>query len=95
VASITETAATKFFSGATSGTDYLRKCSGIPLLTGTSATGTSQFGNDYLYQYGRANQVPIAAGGWGSAANAGAFARGWGYYRSGDDVNYGFRCAAY
>jgi len=83
------------FSNATSGTDYLRTCAGIPLLAGTNATGTSQFGNDGCYQYGRANQVPIAAGNWGNAANAGAFYRNWGYNRSDDNNFYGFRCAAY
>ena len=83
------------FSNATSGTDYLRKCSGIPLLTGTSATGTSQFGNDYLYQYGTANQVPLASGGWGGVADAGAFSRGWYGRRSTATDHYGFRAAAY
>lgn len=83
------------FSGATSGTDYLRKCSGIPLLTGCSASGTSQFGNDQCYQYGRANQVPLASGNWTGAASAGAFYRHWSYYRSNDNSYYGFRCAAY
>ena len=83
------------FSNAASGTDYLRTCAGIPLLTGTNATGTSQFGNDGCYQYGRANQVPLAAGNWGGAAAAGAFSRYWTGGRSGDSSGYGFRCAAY
>lgn len=83
------------FSNATSGTDYLRTCAGIPLLTGTNATGTSQFGNDGCYQYGRANQVPIAAGYWSDAAVAGAFFRVWFYYRSSANNYCGFRCAAY
>ena len=85
----------KVFSGATSGIDYLRKCAGIPLLTGTSATGTSQFGNDGCYQHSRANQVPVAAGNWNAAANAGAFSRHWGVTRSNDNNTCGFRCAAY
>jgi len=83
------------FSNATSGTDYLRTCAGIPLLTGTNATGTSQFGNDGCYQYGRANQVPLAAGLWSSAAVAGVFSRYWSNLRSNDAVSHGFRCAAY
>jgi hypothetical protein len=69
--------------------------SGIPLLTGTNATGTSQFGNDGCYQYGQANQVPIAAGYWGFGAGAGVFYRNFTQYRSGDASYYGFRCAAY
>lgn len=83
------------FSSATSGTDYLRTAAGIPLLTGTNATGTSQFGNDGCYQYGRANQVPLAAGLWVNAAGAGAFSRYWGGSRSYAYNDYGFRCAAY
>ena len=85
----------RVFSGATSGIDYLRKCAGIPLLTGCSATGTSQFGNDGCTQYGRANQAPLAAGGWSNAASAGAFSRRWVGLRSGTYNDYGFRCAAY
>ena len=83
------------FSNATSGTDYLRKCSGIPLLTGTSAAGTSQFGNDGCYKYGIANQVPLASGLWNSAAHAGAFCRVWDVRRSYSGDGSGFRCAAY
>jgi len=65
------------------------------LLAGTNATGTSQFGNDGCYQYGRANQVPLAAGYWLNAAIAGAFSRLWNSYRSDGYDNFGFRCAAY
>ena len=88
--------ATQVFSGATSGTDYLRSCCGIGALAGMSASGTNQFGNDGCYQYGRANQVPVASGYWNVAARAGAFYRHWSYYRS-DVGSYeiGFRCSAY
>lgn len=87
--------ANQVFSGSTSGTDYLRKCCGIPILTGANATGTSQFGNDGCYQYGVANQVPLAAGYWNDAALSGVFYRGWYLYRSVGSDNSGFRAAAY
>jgi hypothetical protein len=87
--------ANQVFSGATSGTDYLRSCVGIGAISGMSATGTNQFGNDGNYQYGVANQVPLAAGYWHSAAGAGVFYRGWDYFRSGVSSVIGFRCAAY
>ena len=83
------------FSGATSGTDYMRSCSGIASLTGMSAAGTSQFGNDGAYYYTRANMFPIASGSWGDAAVAGVFCRRWSSYRSSVYVNVGFRAAAY
>ncbi|AVR89015.1 hypothetical protein [Thauera aromatica] len=83
------------FSGATSGTDYLRSCCGIAATTGMSAAGTNQFGNDGNYRYGRANLFPYASGVWNGAAVAGVFCRGWSVGRSSDITNAGFRCAAY
>ena len=83
------------FSGASSGTDYLRSCSGIGNLTGMSASGTNQFGNDYCYQYGRANLFPMASGIWNNAAGAGVFCRTWNFFRSNVYSVVGFRAAAY
>ena len=83
------------FSGATSGTDYLRSCSGIANTTGMSAAGTNQFGADGNYRYGRANLLPLASGNWNNAGNAGVFCRSWNYYRSYDFYSVGFRAAAY
>ncbi len=83
------------FSGATSGTDYLRSCCGIALTTGMSAAGTSQFGNDGNYRYTRANLFPCASGHCSNAAVAGVFYRHWGRDRSGGDGGASFRCAAY
>jgi len=60
-----------------------------------SASGTSQFGNDGSYRYGRANLFPIASGLWNSAAFAGVFFRYWIYYRSSVNVVFGFRASAY
>jgi hypothetical protein len=86
---------TQVFSGATSGTDYLRSCSGIGNLSGMSAAGTNQFGNDRCYQYGAANLFPLASGSWGDSADAGVFFRYWYYYRSHVNDYAGFRSAAY
>lgn len=88
--------ANNVFSGATSGVSYTRTACGIQDTTsGTSAAGTNQFGNDQCYQYNVANLVPYASGGWNDAANAGVFCRSWNGCRSGGNVSYGFRCAAY
>lgn len=86
--------ANQVFSSATSGTDYLRSCSGIANTTGMSAAGTNQFGADGNYRYGRANLFPLASGFWGSAAFAGVFFRFWNYHRSAG-YYVGFRAAAY
>jgi hypothetical protein len=83
------------FSGATSGTDYLRSCSGIAIQTGMDGTGTALFGNDGNYRYGTANLFPFASGAWYDGAKAGVFHRTWGYYRSYDDSVVGFRASAY
>ena len=83
------------FSGATSGTDYLRSCSGIGNLSGMSAAGTNQFGNDGCYRYGRANLFPLTSGGWYDGASAGVFSRYWSGRRSLDSEFEGFRSAAY
>jgi len=87
--------ANQVFSGATTGTDYLRSCCGIGALTGMSATGTSQFGSDGNYQYGRANLFPLASGNWNNAGSAGVFYRNWSYIRSNGGSSVGFRASAY
>ena len=84
------------FSGATSGTSWLRTACGIQDATsGTSAGGTSQFGADGCYQYNGANLFAVCAGLWSYAASAGAFYRYWDYHRSVGNYNYGFRAGAY
>jgi hypothetical protein len=82
------------FAENLSGIDYNRTNNGIAKLTGMSATGTGQFGADGCYQYGVANQVPIAAGLWSHAASAGAFCRVWDLYRSVALYVVGFRACA-
>ena len=83
------------FSGATSGTAYLRSCCGIGATSGMSASGTSLFGNDGNYRYGIANLFPLAAGGWSGGAGAGVFCRFWGLPRSNGSIDVGFRASAY
>jgi hypothetical protein len=87
--------ANQVFSGALSGTDYLRSCVGIAALTGMSGSGTNQFGNDGNHRNGRANQVPLASGDWAINATTGIFYRDWRYGRSASFAAYGFRSAAY
>lgn len=83
------------FSGATSGTDYLRSCSGIANITGMGAAGTNQFGNDANYRYGIANLFPLASGSLYHAARSGVFCRAWNNFRPNADDYVGFRAGAY
>lgn len=85
------------FSGATSGSSYLRTACGVQdTVNGASASGTNQFGNDGCLKYNRANQFPAGSASWVGGSDAGVFCRGWYYVRSGDSGGYvGFRAAAY
>jgi hypothetical protein len=84
------------FSGAVSGTLYLRTACGIQSSTqGASSSGTNLFGSDFCEQNNRANLFPSASGHWNDSPYAGVFYRYWGYYRSLSSAYYGFRAAAY
>ena len=84
------------FSGAASGVSYNRTACCIQDTTnGTSASGTNQFGTDYCYQYNIANLLPLGAGNWSNATNAGVFFRNLFYYRTYDLYYVGFRVSAY
>lgn len=84
------------FSGASTGTDYLRSCAGIQMGTSSmSAAGTPLFGNDGCYQYTTTNLVPVVAGTWNVFGRAGVFFRYWGFHRTLANSTNGFRAAAY
>lgn len=88
--------ASQVFSGATSGTDYLRSCSGVQMTTAAmSAAGTPLFGNDGCNQSLRQNLVPMVAGVWNEAGQAGVFCRYWNLHRAFAYSASGFRAAAY
>lgn len=87
--------ANQVFSPATSGTDYLRCCCGIPVTSGTSAAGTNQFGIDAFYRTGLASVFPVASSHWSDSVSAGVFARRWSFGRTNGSTNIGFRAAAY
>jgi len=60
-----------FSTDRTSAT-YKRTMAGIPLATGVSGSGTTQFGNDGLYKYLRNEMSCIVGGSWGFSSGAGA-----------------------
>ena len=62
------------FSTDTNSIAYKAGSVGIPTPTGTSASGATIFGNDYIYKYMRHGLVPIVGGYWNDTSNAGVFA---------------------
>ena len=61
-----------FSTDRTSNT-YKRTAFGIPLATGVSGAGTTEFGNDGLYRYLRNEMACIVGGHWSYTSNAGPF----------------------
>ena len=86
---------TYFGNGANAvfGNDNVRTALGIPLSTGVSSSGTTQFGNDGLYRYLRDQMACLFGGYWGHSALAGVFALYLGDARSNSNYNVG--CRAY
>jgi len=66
---------------------------GIPLSTGHSTTGTSQFGNDGLYRNTADAMVPLVGGYWNYAAYAGVFCLHVYNVRSTSDTTVGGRAS--
>jgi len=85
--------ASQVFSEQTSGTGWVARDLGIPLVGGVG--GTNVFGNDSLYDY-RVNALCAFSGGaWNQASEAGVFALNLNGSRSSSNVNVGFRAAIY
>jgi hypothetical protein len=63
--------------------------------TSTDATGTNQFGNDYMYCANKENLFPMVGGNWRGGAIVGVFYRYFYYSRSYDNNNAGARASAY
>ena len=83
------------FSAATTGVSR-DLCGFIPKDDSASdATGTNQFGNDYLYRYNIQNMYVRCCGSWNNAATAGLFYRHFYDYRTDDYSSSGFRGSAY
>lgn len=72
---------------------FKRTALGIPLATGVSASGTTEFGNDGIYRYLRNEMACRCGGSWGYSSNAGAFAMYLVAYRADSDDNVGGRAS--
>ena len=83
-------------SGAVSGNDWTLAGLGFPMSgDGVDATGTSQFGKDYFYQYIRNELCLRSCANWGNGATAGVWAVAWHNFRAGSNAYVGFRAACY
>lgn len=72
---------------------YKRSSLGMPTVLGSSAGGTTEFGNDEIYRYFRHKCVPFSGGFWSSTSDAGL---GYVYLsavRTYSDANVGVRCS--
>ncbi len=78
-----------------SGAGYVLTGIGFPSAGGMSTSGTSLFGQDYIYQYIRNELCVLSGGDWNSYSYAGACALSLYNYRGHSIGNVGFRCACY
>ena len=62
------------FSTDTNSTEYKAASCGIPTADGVNGSGTTDFGNDYIYKYLRNGLVPVVGGYWYDSSYAGVFA---------------------
>jgi hypothetical protein len=83
-----------FSTDRTSAT-YKKTSVGIPLVTGVSGAGTTQFGNDGLYRYLRNEMSCLVGGDWSSSSDAGADAVTLNFYRTYSYNSVGGRACLY
>lgn len=79
------------FSADRNSATYKRASIGIPLATGVSAGGTTEFGNDGLYRYLRHDLAVIAGGTWHNSSHAGVGYVGLGDTRTTSTHSVGVR----
>ena len=85
--------ASQVLSEATTGTAWAMAGAGVPLVGGVG--GSSQFGNDYMYD-ARPNELcPVSGGSWSYGSFAGVWALGLSPARGFSYDNFGFRSASY
>ncbi|MDM5264673.1 hypothetical protein PF327_10750 [Sulfurovum sp. XTW-4] len=72
---------------------YRRTSLGMPRLAGSSAGGTTEYGNDGIYTYFRHECVPLACGGWNDSSTAGLGAAYFFFYRTSSYYGVGVRAS--
>lgn len=74
---------------------YKRTAVGIPLATGVSGSGTTEFGNDGVYRYLRNEMACQCGGNWSTTSYAGVFAMHLYVYRTYSDSQVGGRASLF
>lgn len=74
---------------------YKRTAIGIPLSTGVSGAGTTEFGNDGLYRYLRNEMACMVGGYWSDTSYAGPFCMVLDSYRTNSNNYVGGRASLY
>lgn len=83
------------FSSDRASAAYKRTSIGLPLATGVSASGASDFGNDGLYKNFINDLAPICGGTWNTSSAAGLFAVYLYNYRTYSHDSVGSRASLY
>ena len=83
------------FSTDRNSTAYKRTAIGIPLASGVSGSGTTEFGNDGLYRYLRNEMACLCGLYWSGASLAGAFAVALSDYRAVSSYSRGGRASLF
>jgi len=74
---------------------YKKTALGIPLSTGTTSGGTTEFGNDGIYRYLRADMTCLVGGYWDSGSLAGVFALDLTTSRANSNYHVGGRASVF
>lgn len=74
---------------------FKRTAIGIPLSTGVSAAGTTEFGNDGIYRYLRNEMACLCGARWSDSSNGGPLAVAVGDSRTNSNVDTGGRASVF
>jgi hypothetical protein len=75
--------------------EYKRTSVGIPLASGVSSVGTTEFGNDGIYRYLRNEMACLVGGHWGAPSYAGLACLTLSTYRTTSNTTVGGRASLY
>lgn len=83
------------FSTTRTAKEYISAACGIPSSTGSSATGTTEFGNDGIYNDNQNNLQPLVSGDWVYSGVSGVFAVSLSSCRGASSNYVGFSASTY
>lgn len=87
--------ANQVFSEAVSGNDWAATGFGVARALGVSAGGSTEFGNDFLFDFRPNECFPLSGGHWADGSAAGVWARVLSAVRGSSDITVGFCSASF